>query len=182
MTMMRVMPTVALTLQLVLLGSTACGETTRPDGGKGLLAVGAKAPDLDGRDARDKPIRLSSVKGKPALVYFYPKDETPGCTKQACALRDRFEAYQDAGVTIFGVSRDSEASHRAFRKTHSLPFPLVADESGAVQTAYGVPSRIPGIAARVSFLIDAEGRIARVWPEVDPVANASQVLAAAKAL
>ncbi len=170
-----------LTLVL-LLSSSACGATTRPDGGKGLLAVGAQAPDLEARDSSDKPIRLSSITGKPALVYFYPKDETPGCTKQACALRDNYDAYQRAGITIFGVSRDSEASHRTFRKAHSLPFALVADEAGAAQAAYGVPSRLPGMASRVSFLVDAQGRIARVWPDVDPVLNASEVLEAAKKL
>jgi peroxiredoxin Q/BCP len=167
--------------------STACGETTRPDGGKGLLAKGATAPDFEARDADNKPIRLSASlsSGAPpklALVYFYPKDETPGCTKQACALRDSFTKFEQAGVAIFGVSRDSEESHRAFRKAHALPFPLVADESGAVQSAYGVPSPMPGIAARVSFLVDGQGKIAQVWSDVDPVLNAGEVLAAAKAV
>jgi len=180
--MMRALVTAGLALQLVLLGSTACGESTRPDGGKGVLGKGTPAPDFEGRDVNDKPVRLSTRSSKLALVYFYPKDETPGCTKQACALRDSFKKFQDAGITIFGVSRDSEESHRAFRKAHSLPFPLVADESGAVQSAYGVPSRMPGIAARVSFLIDGQGKIAHVWPDVDPVLNAGEVLEAAKVL
>jgi len=158
---------------------TACA-TSRPDGGKGLLAVGQSAPDLEGRDASDQPIKLSDVKGKLAVVYVYPKDETPGCTKQACALRDAFAEYEKSGVVIFGVSRDSEESHREFRESHQLPFPLVADESGAVQNAYGVPSKLPGVAARVSFLIDREGKIARVWPDVDPALHADQVLTAAR--
>lgn len=162
--------------------ASACGPTERPDGGKGLLGVGALAPDFQGRDRNDAPITLASTRGKLALVYFYPKDETPGCTTQACALRDAFDAYEKAGIVIFGVSRDSAASHREFRAHHQLPFPLVADEVGVVQAAYGVPSKVPGIAARVSFLIDRQGRIAQVWPDVDPALHASMVLEAASKL
>ena len=146
-----------------------------------MLPVGASAPDLVGRDAAGKTLHLSEQRGKPSIVYFYPKDETPGCTKEACAFRDAFDRFNARGVTIFGVSRDSEASHAQFRSQHNLPFPLVADESGAVQTAYGVPSRL-GKAARVSFLIDAHGRVARVWPDVDPALHANEVLAAAEEL
>jgi peroxiredoxin Q/BCP len=161
----------------------ACNDETRPDGGKGLLPVGGRAPEVRGLDAQDKPVALSSLRGqKLALVYFYPKDETPGCTKEACALRDAFDEYEKEGVVIFGVSRDSDESHRKFRKTHQLPFPLVADESGAIQSAYGVPSKLPGIAARVSFLIDRDGRVAQIWPDVDPALHAQEVLAAARRL
>lgn len=159
----------------------ACA-TSRPDGGSGILQVGASAPDFTARDASDQPVKLSSAKGKLAVVYFYPKDETPGCTKQACALRDAFAEYEKNGVTIFGVSRDSEESHRKFRESHQLPFPLAADESGAVQESYGVPSKLPGMAARVSFLVDRQGKIAKVWPDVDPALHAEQVLAAAREL
>lgn len=147
----------------------------RPDGGSGLLAVGATAPELTARDARGATVHLSDFAASPRVVYFYPKDETPGCTKEACAFRDSYDKYQARGVVIFGVSRDSEASHDAFRKNHTLPFPLVADENGAVQKAYGVPSRL-GHAARVSFLVGRDGKIAHVWPDVDPVAQASDVL------
>jgi peroxiredoxin Q/BCP len=164
-----------------LLLLTACAAQQRPDGGKGLLPVGAAAPELVGRDAAGQALRLSERRGKPSVVYFYPKDDTPGCTKEACAFRDAFARFSAVGITIFGVSRDSEASHAEFRKKHELPFPLVADESGAVQTAYGVPSRL-GKAARVSFLVDGGGRIARVWPDVDPGVHADEVLAAAQEL
>lgn len=166
---------------LLIACASSCANT-RPDGGSGVLPVGASAPDFEGRDASDQPLKLSSVKGKLAVVYFYPKDETPGCTKQACALRDAFAEYEKSGVTIFGVSRDSEDSHRKFRQSHQLPFPLVADESGSVQDAYGVPSKVPGIAARVSFLVDRQGKIAHVWPDVDPALHAEQVLTAARDL
>ncbi|HEX4355145.1 MAG TPA: peroxiredoxin, partial [Polyangiales bacterium] len=107
---------------------------------------------------------------------------TPGCTKEACAFRDTFAKFSARGITIFGVSRDNEASHEEFRKKYELPFPLVADESGAVQKAYGVPSRLPGIAARVSFLIDGQGHVAKVWPDVDPALHADEVFAAAEEL
>lgn len=147
-----------------------------------MLNVGARAPDVTGTDATGKAVKLSEIAPRPAVVYFYPKDETPGCTKEACAFRDAFDRYQSAGVVIFGVSRDSEQSHTEFRKKHNLPFPLVADESGAVQQAYGVPSKFGSLASRVSFLVDKSGVIARVWPEVDPGVHADDVLAAAKAL
>ena len=161
---------------------SACGATERPDGGSGLLAVGAQAPDFAARDDKGAPVRLSQARGKLAVVYFYPKDETPGCTKQACAFRDRFDQFAAAGVEVFGVSRDSQASHDAFRKHHTLPFALTADESGDVQRAYGVPSKLPGMSARVTFLVDRQGKIARVWPEVDPVLNVGEVLDAARRL
>ncbi len=160
----------------------ACSETKRPDGHVGLLPVGAVAPDIVGEDAAGNPVRLSEQKGKMAVVYFYPKDGTPGCTKQACAFRDAFDKLQQAGVTVFGVSRDSAQSHREFRKQHSLPFAMVADESGQVTSAYGVPSKYLMMSDRVTFLIDDQGKVAQVWPEVDPAVDADRVLAAAKAL
>ena len=159
-----------------------CGQSQRPDGGRGLLAVGAPAPDFEGNDAAGAPVRLSQARGRFAVVYFYPRDETPGCTKQACAFRDNFAKFEQAGVAVFGVSRDSKKSHDEFRAHHELPFALVADESGAVQSAYGVPSKLPGMSARVTFLVDREGKIARVWPEVDPVLNVTEVLGAAEQL
>jgi peroxiredoxin Q/BCP len=160
----------------------ACGPTQRPDGGRGLLAVGAPAPDFEASDAAGATQRLSQARGRFAVVYFYPKDETPGCTKQACAFRDNFAKFERAGVVVFGVSRDSKQSHAKFRAHHELPFALVADEGGAVQRAYGVPSKLPGMSARVTFLVDREGKVARVWPEVDPVLNVTEVLNAAEQL
>jgi peroxiredoxin Q/BCP len=108
-------------------------------------------------------------------VYFYPRDETPGCTKEACAFRDAFDNYSARQVTIFGVSGDSAESHRAFSENHKLPFPLVADDDGSLARAYGVPTTF-GMATRVTFLIDENGRVAHVWPDVDPGVHADQVL------
>lgn len=166
---------------LLLSAFAACGAQQRPDGGKGVLEVGASAPEVEGVDVAGKRFRLSDSRAagaaKPAVVYFYPKDGTPGCTKEACAFRDTWNRFSERGVVIFGVSRDSEASHAKFLKEHELPFPLVADESGAIQAAYGVPSHL-GMAARVTFLVDQSGRVAKVWPDVDPAVHADEVLKA----
>lgn len=172
----------SLPLLLLCAGlGSACGQTQRPDGEVGPLPVGAPAPDLLAEDANGEPVRLSDMRGKVAAVYFYPKDGTPGCTKQACAFRDAYDRLEDAGVVVFGVSRDSAESHRRFRREHGLPFPLVADESGDALRAYGVPKRF-GMAGRVTFLVGPDGRVARVWPDVDPATDAQRVLAAAREL
>jgi peroxiredoxin Q/BCP len=165
---------------MTILGLTllaTCMPASRPDGGRGLLPVGAVAPDVTGITPDGRAAALSAVRGHAAVVYFYPRDETPGCTREACAFRDAFAKYEARHVTIFGVSRDSEASHEQFRAKHALPFPLVADEDGAVSRAYGVSSML-GMDSRVTFLVGRDGRIARVWPDVDPGVHAQQVLAA----
>lgn len=167
---------------LLASGLLACGETTRPDGSKGLLAVGAEAPEVRAETPEGKPLALSSLRGQLVAVYFYPKDETPGCTKQACAFRDAWDRLNEAGIQVIGVSRDDAKSHREFTKSHELPFALAADADGKLQAAWGVPSKLPGIAARVTFLVGRDGKIARVWPEVDPAVDASNVLAAAEQL
>jgi thioredoxin-dependent peroxiredoxin len=156
----------------------ACGAVKRPDGGTGLLPVGAVAPEVVGTDPAGKTVRLSDVRGSAAVVYFYPKDGTPGCTTEACAFRDAFKSYEAKHVVLFGVSRDSADSHAKFAASHSLPFPLVADQDGSVSLAYGVSSTL-GFDSRVTFLVGADGKIAHVWPNVDPGVHASEVLAAA---
>jgi peroxiredoxin Q/BCP len=171
-----------LAFSVLVPGLCACKHAAQANGGGGLLAVGAPAPDLAGVTAEGAPLRLSQAKSGAAVVYFYPKDETPGCTKEACAFRDNYAAFTAAGVKVFGVSRDSAQSHAAFRAHYQLPFVMVADPDGKVQQAYGVPSKFPGIAARVSFLVDTTGKIARVWPDVDPVQHATEVLKAAQQL
>jgi peroxiredoxin Q/BCP len=157
------------------------GRTLAGDGV--LLPVGAVAPDLEGKDPKGAPVKLSAQRGHFAVVYFYPKDETLGCTKEACAFRDSYEKFVKAGITIFAVSHDDEASHRGFREHHHLPFPMVADTTGATQRAYGVGAAMPGLSmtARVTFLVGPDGKIARVWPKVDPLVNASEVLESVKA-
>jgi peroxiredoxin Q/BCP len=167
---------------LVGLASLACSSAPRrPDGQVGLLPVGAEAPDVEAVDASGAATRLSSLRGRAVVVYFYPADGTPGCTKEACAFRDAWAKLQSAHVAIVGVSSQSRESHMAFEKEHHLPFPLVADPSGTAQRAYGVSKGLFGY-SRVSFLVDASGRIAKVWPDVDPALHADEVLAAATAL
>jgi peroxiredoxin Q/BCP len=159
----------------------ACGRIpVRPDGGRGLLPVGASAPDVEAYDASDRSVRLSDLRGRPVVVYFYPKDGTPGCTQEACAFRDAYDRYQAAGIAILGVSRDDRGRHRRFMADHALPFPLAPDPHGSVERAYGVSSFL-GMSSRVTFLVDREGKIARVWPDVVPGTHANEVLAAAHA-
>ncbi len=157
---------------------TGCGNVKRPDGGEGLLPVGASAPDLEGKNKDGTALKLSAAAGKVKVVYFYPKDDTPGCTKEACAFRDAFAKYEAAGIVVFGVSKDSEASHDTFAKKHSLPFYLTADESGSVVKAYGVGSTL-GMASRVTFVVGRDNKIVKVFPDVDPAIHADEVLAAA---
>jgi peroxiredoxin Q/BCP len=176
-TIARVGVGVGAAVLLAALALAACGPVKRPDGGVGLLPVGAVAPDVVGTDPTGKTVRLSEVRGNPAVVYFYPNDGTPGCTTEACAFRDAFKSYEAKHVVLFGVSRNSADSHAKFAANHSLPFPLVADEDGAVSLAYGVSSML-GMDSRVTFLVGADGKIARVWPSVDPGVHATEVLAA----
>ena len=143
------------------------------------LAPGAPAPDVTLTLHDGTKTALSSLKGKSVLVYFYPKDDTPGCTVEAQGLRDGWADIQAAGLQVFGVSTQDAASHKAFIDKHELPFPLVVDTDGAVAAAFKVPVR-GGFAARQSFLIGADGAIKRVWTSVDPKEHAAEVIAAAK--
>lgn len=174
--------TLSLTLSLTVLLALAapltlagCGETERPDGGSGLLEVGALAPALTTTAHDGSEIDLRAL-GAPALIYFYPADATPGCTKEACAFRDIWSDYEAAGVMVIGVSTQDLDSHREFAKEHELPFPLVADVDQSWAKGFGVAVR-GGYAQRVSFLLDREGKIAKVYPGVDPGVHAREVLA-----
>jgi peroxiredoxin Q/BCP len=170
--------TLAFAAAITLAG---CGTTQRPDGGTGLLAAGAAAPDLGGPDQEGKLHRIADEHGHPLIVYFYPKDNTPGCTKEACAFRDTWDRFQKAGVQIYGVSADDQKSHEQFAKEQKLPFPILADPAHAWSTAFGVPTKL-GMDTRVSFLIDAAGKVAKVYPNVDPAIHADEVLKDAAAL
>jgi peroxiredoxin Q/BCP len=158
-----------------------CGAAARPDGGRGLLPVGAAAPDLTATDQHGVVRRLSAERGHPVIVYFYPKDGTPGCTRQACAFRDAWDKYQAAGITIFGVSSQDAASHAKFAKEEKLPFSLLADPDHTWANAFGVGLTF-GMTSRVSFLIDKRGKVAKTYPDVDPALHASAVLKDAAAL
>ncbi len=175
------LPLRALSFASVALLSLACGATRRPDGGEGLLPVGASPPELTSIDQNGKVHRLSEERGHPLIVYFYPRDGTPGCTREACAFRDAWDGYGKAGVQIFGISSDDQKSHAQFAKEEKLPFPILADPNETWIRAFGVPVRL-GMASRVSFLLDKNGKVAKVYPDVDPGLHAEQVLADAAAL
>jgi peroxiredoxin Q/BCP len=147
------------------------------------LTVGEEAPDFTLPDQEGRPHTLSSYKGDWVLLYFYPKDDTPGCTAEACGVRDNYDAFGDAGVTVLGVSVDSVKSHAKFVQKYALPFTLLADEKKEVVEMYGVwgEKKLMGHdyqgTSRVSFLIDPKGNIAKVYEQVKPAAHAEQVLA-----
>ncbi len=145
----------------------------------GLLGFGPGdlAPDFSAKNQDEKLIRLSDLKGSPVLLYFYPADETPGCVKEACAIRDRFERFKKLGIVVLGVSRQGAKSHQAFKKNHKLPFDLLVDADGKLGKAYGVDTMpIVGYLKRVSFLIGADGKIIKSYEAVDPGTHADQVL------
>jgi peroxiredoxin Q/BCP len=162
---------------IALLGLAGCG---RAHATHTTLAVGQPAPDLS-FEYQGKERRLRDTAGHLTLVYFYPKDGTPGCTKEACAIRDVWNRFEARGIGVLGVSRDDARSHERFAKEHRLPFPLVADADGRWATAFGVPNR-NGKSARVSFLLDRQGTVAKVYPDVDPGVHANEVLRDAEKL
>lgn len=159
-----------------LLTLVGCGRTTRPDGGSGLLPVGAAVPELVAEDQHGNVYRLADDHGRFVLVYFYPKDSTPGCTKEACAFRDAWARFEEADVRVLGVSSDDRESHERFAREHNLPFSLLVEEDGAWGRAFGVSSKV-GFYSRVSFLIGPDGTIAKAYPDVDPGLHAGEVLA-----
>ena len=133
-------------------------------GGSGGVQVGDAAPDFDLPDASGRRVRLSEFEGKRGVVlYFYPKDDTPGCTKEACSFRDSYEEFREAGAEVIGVSSDSAASHQGFARRHRLPFVLVADEGGEVRKRYGVPSTLGLLPGRVTYVIDRAGIVRHVF-------------------
>lgn len=138
------------------------------------LAVGTKAPDFESVDQDGKRIKLSDFDGKIRVVYFYPRDNTPGCTTEACNFRDNFDSYEAKGIKVFGISVDSEKSHRNFADKYQLNFTLVVDNSKDISEKYGVLG--PSSAKRVTYIIDREGNVAYVYPKVTPKEHATDVL------
>lgn len=139
--------------------------------------VGQPAPAFAAKDQAGKTVQLADYKGKSSVVlYFYPKDDTPGCTAQACSLRDGHGALLAAGAVVLGVSADDEKSHKAFAQKYELPFPILADPDKTIISAYGVKMPLIGIAKRVTFLIDKQGVIRHIVSEVNTKAHDKQVL------
>lgn len=140
------------------------------------LAVGSEAPDFAARSHDGKEVKLSAFRGKPVVVYFYPKDETPGCTKQACGFRDAWTEMEKKGVVLIGVSGDSDESHRKFAENHKLPFSLVSDPDGKIAAQFGVPFRM-GFASRQTIVIAPDGKVKKIYRDVDVTTHAKDVLA-----
>lgn len=128
------------------------------------IEVGNAAPDFERNDQNGEPVRLADYRGERAVVlYFYPKDETPGCTRQACAFRDSYRDFTDAGAEVIGVSGDSDDSHQSFAEHHKLPFRLIADGDGRLRKAFGVPKTLGLMPGRVTYVIDRDGIVRHVF-------------------
>jgi peroxiredoxin Q/BCP len=157
--------------------ATSASETSS------LLPVGGKAPAFSLKNAAGKTVKLSDFKGKKVVLYFYPKDLTPGCTTEACGFRDDYSLLQQHGVEVIGVSADEVASHQKFVEKHSLPFPLLSDPDHTMIEKYGAwveksmyGKKYWGV-ARITYVIDEEGRIAHAFPKVKPDGHSQEILA-----
>lgn len=157
----------SLVLALIL----ACGGSQAP------VEEHRRAPSFELRDQSGATRTLSEFQGKAVVLYFYPRDATPGCTVEACAFRDAWSRFEEAGAQVLGVSTDDVESHASFAQEHELPFPLLADLEGQVAQQYGVSMRM-GMTMRTTFLIDGNGVIRRVFEDVDPGVHVDEVLAA----
>ena len=143
-----------------------------------MVAEGKPAPDFELQSDSGDTVRLSELRGKPVVLYFYPKDDTPGCTAQACGIRDAWSEFQRAGAEVFGISADTQASHERFKSKYSLPFTLLADPERLLAEPYGVGREGKSSYERSTFVIDADGDVARIMRRVNPDRHADEVLAA----
>lgn len=168
--MIKIINSIPYTVILFLLiGLNSCG------GNAENLIVGNPAPDFKLQNSDGNIFTLSDYKGKsPIVVYFYPKANTPGCTKQACGIRDSFTRFEENGIVVFGISVDSKESIKDFIKDHNLNFPLLSDESKEVSKSYGVLNSI-GIDSRITFIVDKQGNIANIIRDVDVETHANEV-------
>src|SRR5215217_4768261 len=149
-----------------------------------MVEEGSPAPDFTLMSDSGEAVTLSSFRGTPIVLYFYPKDDTPGCTKQACGIRDAYGEFERAGAVVLGVSPDDESSHVKFKEKYGLPFPLLADADHAVAEQYGAwgektyAGRTYMGVKRTTFVVDADGRVSKVMENVKPATHADDVLAA----
>lgn len=127
------------------------------------IGVGDQAPDFTLPDQDGKPVTLSALRGKPVVLYFYPRDETPVCTREACSFRDAYEAFAKAGAVVLGASGDTVASHGAFARRLGLPFLLLADVGDVVRKAWGVPKALGFMTGRTTYVIDGDGAVRHVF-------------------
>ena len=143
-----------------------------------MIEEGQPAPDFELQSETGEQVRLSDLRGKPVVLYFYPKDDTPGCTRQACGIRDAWSEFQRAGAEVFGISADTQGSHERFKAKYSLPFTLLADPERTLAEPYGVGREGKSSYERSTFVIDADGNVARVMRRVNPDRHADEVLEA----
>lgn len=147
------------------------------------VKAGDQAPDFEGPTSDGSRLGLKDFVGKKKVVlYFYPKDDTPGCTKEACSFRDNLQSIRDLGAEIVGVSLDSVQSHGRFASKYELPFPLISDQEKRISKAYGVLRDIGLSTNRVTFIIDTKGKVAKIFPKVDVTKHTEEVVAALKEL
>lgn len=147
-----------------------------------MLKIGKKAPEFSLQDQDEITHTLKQYKGKNVLIYFYPKDDTPGCTKEACAIADVYNDFKKLGVVVLGVSKDTPKSHKKFAEKYNLPFILLSDKDAVMLEKYGAlqEKSIFGKTSlgivRMSYLIDGEGKVTKVYPKVDPTNHALEIL------
>jgi peroxiredoxin Q/BCP len=144
-----------------------------------MLEEGTKAPDFEAQTDEGETVRLSDLRGKPVVLYFYPKDDTPGCTAQACGVRDAYGEFRERGAEIFGISRDDADSHKAFKAKFGLPFPLIADDERTLGDTFGIADsdKFPNVYKRSTVVIAADGTVVKTMEDVDPATHADDVLA-----
>jgi len=141
------------------------------------ISPGDPAPEIAAKNQDGKMIRLSDFRGKPVILFFYPKDDTPGCTKEACSFRDEYSKFKSSGAAVLGISRQDEKSHQAFKSKHRLPFDLLVDENGSIAKAFDVGTMLViGLHKRQSVLIGPDGKIVKFYRDVDPSTHVEQVL------
>jgi len=146
-----------------------------------VVREGDPAPDFTLLSDSGEEVTLSSLRGRPVVLYFYPKDDTPGCTRQACGIRDAWADFQRAGAEVFGISADTQRSHERFKSKYTLPFTLLADPEHRLGEPYGVAQEGKNSYERSTFVIDADGNVTRVLRRVNPDSHTDDVLAALSA-
>jgi peroxiredoxin Q/BCP len=148
------------------------------------VKIGDSAPDFSLRSESGETVSLSDFVGqKPVVVYFYPKDDTPGCTAESCAFRDSYEAFKDAGAEVIGISSDSVESHQKFASKYNLPFHLLSDADGKTRQQYGVPATLGLLPGRVTYVIDKEGIVRHIFnSQFNPKAHVTEAIQVLRSL
>ena len=143
-----------------------------------MVEEGKPAPDFQLESDSGETVKLSDFRGRPVVLYFYPRSDTSGCTRQACGIRDAYDAFRERGAVVLGVSSDTQATQAKFKAKHQLPFTVLADPERKVGEAYGVTKEGSTAFTRSTFLVDSAGNVARIMRRVNPDEHAAQVLAA----